>query len=71
MAAYLYPELPSKSTYKKALSEGKEIIARENTPFGSELVQNGEVVFEGPHFPKPHRYYGMAVVQDGKVVKVK
>ena len=70
MSAYLYPELPSKKAYKDAVKNGEVITARENTPFGHPVVQNGTVVFEGPHYPKPHKYYGKAVVKEGKVVSI-
>lgn len=71
MSAYLYPEMKSKKEYKLAISEGKKITARENTPWDQKLVLNGRVTFEGPHYPKPHRYYGVAIVKDGYVVSVK
>lgn len=70
MSCYLYPEKPSKAAYKKAIAAGEEIIARENTPWGLDKVKNAEVAFEGPHYPKPHKYYGKAKVVDGRVVKV-
>lgn len=68
--AYLYPELPSKKAYKEAVKAGKFITCRENTPMGTPLVHDGRVVFEGPHYPKPHRYYGVATVVEGRVTKV-
>ena len=70
MAAYLYPELPSKKAYKDAIKDGKTITARDNTPYGEPAIQNGTIHFEGPHYPKPHVYYGKAVVKDGKVVSI-
>jgi hypothetical protein len=70
MSAYLYPEMNSKKAYKKAIAEGVTITARENTPWGQDWVENGKVTFEGPHYPKPHKYYGNAVVENGKVVRV-
>lgn len=71
MSAYLYPELKSKHAYKQAIAEGAAITARENTPLGQKRVVDGVVTFEGPHYPKPHRYYGQATVKDGLVVDVK
>lgn len=32
---------------------------------------NGSDVVEGPHYPKPHRWYAAVIVRDGIVVKVK
>ena len=71
MSAYLYPELASKKAYKDALSQGLTITARENTPWGQDAIQDGKVTFEGPHYPKAHKYYGQAMVKDGKVISVK
>ena len=71
MSAYLYPNLKSKKAYKEAIKKGMEIIAMENTPFGQKDIKDGEVTFEGPHFPEPHRFYGIAVVKNGLVVSIK
>ncbi len=71
MSAYLYPNLKSKAAYRKAIAEGQTIIAKENTPFGNQLVTSGKCTFEGPHYPEPHRFYGQAIVQDGKVISIK
>lgn len=70
MACYLYPELPSKKAYKQALAEGQIITCKENTPWGQKPQYDGSHTFEGPHYPKPHKYYGQAEVVNGKVVKV-
>lgn len=70
MAAYLYPNLKSKAAYKRALVDGVRIVARENTPTGQYPIENGTTVFEGPHYPEPHRFYGKATVVEGRVVKV-
>ena len=68
--AYLYPELPSKKAYKEAIARGEVITCRENTPWGQKPVEDGTAVFEGPHYPKPHKYYGTAHVMAGRVIKV-
>ena len=70
MSAYLYPNLPSKAAYKRAIAAGKKITAYENLPFGQEKLTNGEAVFEGPHYPKAHRFYEKATIQDSLVVKI-
>lgn len=70
MTAYLYPELPSKKAYKEAIKAGQVITAKENTPWGSKPITEGATAFAGPHSPKPHKYYGKAVVKEGKVVSI-
>ena len=32
---------------------------------------DGRVYLEGPHYPKPHRWYAQAELHDGCLVKVK
>ena len=36
-----------------------------------ETTKNGLDVVEGPHYPKPHRWYASVVVKDGVVVSAK
>lgn len=71
MSAYLYPNLKSKTAFKKAIADGQSITAWENTPWGQKPVTDGTCTFEGPHYPEPHRFYGQAQVKDGIVVKVR
>jgi hypothetical protein len=33
--------------------------------------QNGTDVIEGPHYPKPHRWYATVVIENGFVTEVK
>jgi len=68
--AYIYPEEPSKIAIKRGLAEGKEYRISENSPWGKKPIHEGSHTFEGPHYPKPHRYYGVAVVAKGKVISV-
>ena len=70
MTTYLYPEEPSKAAIKRGLKEGKVYKAVELTPFGSENITKGTAVFSGPHYPKPHKYYGKAKIVNGKVVSI-
>ena len=37
-------------------------------PFGTK--QDGEDVIEGPHYPKPHRWYARVKVEGGIITKV-
>lgn len=60
----------TKKSLKAAVAAKKGIIVKENTPKGSILVKDGTFCVEGPHFPKPHRWYAQVEVKNGKVVKV-
>ena len=33
--------------------------------------QDGSITLEGPHFPKPHRWYASAQIKNGLIVSVK
>ena len=66
---YLSPNLKSKKAYKEAIANGKTVTAFQ-PGLGPAPPKDGTVVFEGPHYPEPHRFYGKATLVDGKVVKV-
>lgn len=69
---YLSPNLKSKAAYKRAIKDGVEItVFQPNNMFNVTPPENGEVTFEGPHYPKPHRFYGQATIVDGLVTAVK
>lgn len=71
---YARIDFPTKKALKDAVKAGTKIsIYQPNDMFGrTDAVQVGEhkVTLEGPHYPKPHRWYAQAVVRDGYVVKV-
>lgn len=67
---YLKPNLPSKKAYKEAIAAGKRVTAFQ-PGIGPPPPENGTVVFEGPHYPEPHRFYGKATLKDGRVIAVK
>ena len=69
--AYIYPDMPSKASIKRALTEGVEFTCRDNTPRGQITVYNtNAIAVEGPHYPKPHRWYGTAVIKEGFVTRI-
>ena len=71
MSAYVYPNYLTKKALKEGVKAGAEVICRENTPYGQERIFDGEAYVEGPHYPKPHRWYAKVWVRNGSVVKVK
>ncbi len=58
---------------KKALvadfKAGHQIETYQPGPFPGK--RNGQVCIEGPHFPKPHRWYASATLEKGMIVKIK
>ena len=57
---------------KKALKEAVEngpVPCHQPGPFGP-AVTDGSHACEGPHYPKPHRWYATVEVKEGKIVEV-
>ena len=67
----MYTEInfKTKKALKEALASGREIRCYSPGPFPG--PENGRVTLEGPHFPEPHRWYAVADVQDGVIVRVR
>ena len=68
--AYCYPDMPSKAALKRALAKGEKFTVKENTPWGDKRVLNGTIALEGPHYPKPHKWYGSCQVVDGYLTTI-
>lgn len=68
--AYVSPNYPTKKAFLEAVKAGKQHDTY--NPSGMfETRQNGSDVIEGPHYPKPHRWYASVTVKDGIVVSAK
>ena len=65
---YLSPNYPSKAAAKKAIAAGVKVVVF--APGLGEVPENGRVSIEGPHYPKPHKFYGSAFIENGAVVKI-
>jgi hypothetical protein len=61
----------TKKELKEAISNGKKISVYQPGPFGDNVPNNGTIYLEGPHYPKPHKWYAQAILKDGYVVSVK
>ena len=66
---YTTTNFKTKKALKTAIAEGQQIGVWDPGPFGKEIT-NGTVYLEGPHYPKPHSWYGKATIQNGVIVKV-
>ena len=67
--SYVDPNYVSKKEFKEAVIKGGE--HRTYNPSGLfPTPQNGTDLIEGPHYPKPHRWYASVSVVNGIVVKV-
>lgn len=66
---YVNPNFPSKAALKRALAEGQSVDVF--APGLGTVPLNGSVSLEGPHYPKPHTWYGQGIMKDGKLESVK
>lgn len=67
--AYVNPNFKTKKTLIEHLKAGKGIDVYE--PGLGQVPHNGTVSLEGPHYPEPHRWYGIGTMVDDMLIKVK
>jgi hypothetical protein len=65
---YVNPNFKTKKELKEAVEAGKRVEIYSPGFFPAKT--NGAEFVEGPHFPKPHKWYGKVEVKNGLVVKV-
>jgi hypothetical protein len=66
---YTQPDFKSKKALKEAVAAGKQVEVYD--PAGlRQPPQDGIAHVEGPHYPKPHTWYGRVELKAGLVVKV-
>jgi hypothetical protein len=68
--AYVNPNYATKKDFLISVKLGNNLMPyNPNEMFP--VTQNGNIVIEGPHYPKPHRWYAACVVKDGIIVSAK
>jgi hypothetical protein len=68
--AYVNPDYKSKKEFKEAVAKGVKHYPY--NPSGMfPTTQNGVEFIEGPHYPKPHKWYAEVKVAGGIVISVK
>jgi hypothetical protein len=68
---YVSPNYPSKKALKEAVEKGDVVRIFQPGPFATPQIEvQGDFSVEGPHYPKPHRWYARVRAEGGKVVKV-
>lgn len=65
---YTVTNYPTKKALKADLAAGKAISIY--SPGFGDAPRNGTTCVEGPHYPKPHRWYASVTMKDGLIVKV-
>ena len=71
--AYTDKNFKTKKQLKEAVARGEPVrVYQLNSDLtGSSVPLNGKVYLEGPHYPAPHTWYAEAILEGGKVVKVR
>jgi hypothetical protein len=67
--AYVDPNFRTKKLLREALTAGKWISVFQ--PGLGSVPINGTISLEGPHYPKPHTWYAVGTMRDGKLVSIK
>lgn len=68
--AYTVHDYETKKALKQDLTDGKDIKVYQ--PGGlSEIPRDGKVYLEGPHYPRPHKWYAIGMMENGRLVKVR
>lgn len=67
--AYVDPNYPNKKAFKDAVARGVKHYPYSPGPFQPH-PNDTEVYIEGPHYPKPHRWYAKCRMENGVIVKV-
>ena len=67
--AYVERDFKSKKEFKESVARGEKNFVYSPGPFPPN--KNGVEHIEGPHYPKPHRWYATVQVKDGVVISVK
>ena len=70
---YTIENFKTKKALKDAVAAGKSVGifqpgGLDNTDYSK---FTGTAYLEGPHYPEPHRWYAVATVENGIIVKVK
>ena len=63
----------TKKALKEALLAGKKITVYQPNGdlFNKEEQTEGIVSLEGPHYPKPHRWYATGILKEGFLISIK
>ena len=68
---YTTKNYPTKKALKDDIEAGAQPTYWQPGPFGGNEPRDGTIYLEGPHYPKPHKWYAQATVKDGRIIKVK
>jgi len=67
--SYTVKDYMTKKALKKDVDEGIEVRCYQ-PGLGPDLSNyTGKVYLEGPHYPRPHKWYASAMLNEGVIVK--
>ena len=66
--AYVEPNFATKKALKDAVKAGDRVTVFQPGGIFPLTVRDGRVTVEGPHYPAPHRWYGVVEVSTDNVV---
>ncbi len=70
----MYTEInfKSKKEIKTAIASGERLtVYQPNNIFNAPPVLDGTVYLEGPHYPKPHKWYAQGKMENGYLISIK
>lgn len=74
MTTYCHPNFKSKKALKDAIARGEKVTFEGQSmcaPTPDYSTFTGKIIdLTGPHFPAAHKWYGHAILENGKVIKV-
>jgi len=68
---YTHKDFKTKKALKEAVAAGEQVSYYQPGPFGGNEQHDGTFCVEGPHYPKPHKWYAECTAKDGIIIKVK
>ena len=66
---YAHGNPKTKKELKAWIADGRKVEAFQPGGFFPGKT-DGDVTIEGPHFPKPHRWYARATLRGGVITKI-
>jgi len=66
---YTTKNFKTKKALREAIKNGERVTVFDPGPFRN-VVKNGKVFLEGPHYPEPHKWYAKGIVKNGILVGV-
>ena len=67
---YTTKNFMTKKALKEAVASGERVTYFQPGPFEGNEPLDGTITLEGPHYPRPHKWYARARVEHGQITKI-